>query len=110
MYEYKANVVSVYDGDTLRVDIDLGFDVWMKNASIRLIGINAPELRGETKPAGLISRDALRTQVLGKTVILQTVRDATEKYGRYLGTVILDGININSWLVANNYAVPYMEG
>lgn len=44
MYEYKAQVVSVYDGDTLTVDIDLGFEVWLRKQKIRLAGIDTPEI------------------------------------------------------------------
>ena len=46
LYHYRAVVISVYDGDTCRMDIDLGLDIWQKNEKIRLVRINTPELRG----------------------------------------------------------------
>jgi micrococcal nuclease len=109
MYTYNAHVVSVYDGDTITVDIDLGFDVNMRSLKIRLYGINAPEVRGTTKLLGLASRDALRARILDKNIVIRTIRDKQEKYGRWLGLVELDGENINDWLVKNNYAVVYMD-
>lgn len=109
MYTYNAHVVSVYDGDTITVDIDLGFDVNMRSLKIRLYGINAPEVRGSTKLLGLSSRDALRARILDKDIVIRTIRDKQEKYGRWLGLLELDGENINDWLVKNNYAVVYMD-
>lgn len=108
MYTYKARVVSVYDGDTITCDIDLGFDVIYKNQKIRLYGINAPELKGATKPQGIISRDALRGQILDKDITIETIKDEKEKFGRYLGVIFLDSLNINDWMVANNFAVVYL--
>jgi micrococcal nuclease len=123
MFEYIAYVTKVYDGDTITVDIDLGFGIWMKNESIRLADINAPEIRGEEREAGLVSRDALRKLILNKEVIIKTQKDEKGKYGRYIGTVIIhkitdilnesgdptdiyvDEINVNDWLVENNYAI-----
>ena len=63
MYEYRAFVRKVYDGDTVTVDIDLGFDVVLKGQKIRLVRINAPEVRGKERPEGLKSRDALRNKI-----------------------------------------------
>lgn len=109
MYTYNAHVVSVYDGDTITVDIDLGFDVNMRSLKIRLFGINAPEVRGVSRTEGLLSRDALRARILDKDIVIRTIRDKQEKYGRWLGLIELDGENINDWLVKNNYAVVYMN-
>lgn len=89
MYEYEANVTAVYDGDTITVDIDLGLGVWVRGEKIRLIGIDAPEVRGPERPEGLKSRDWLRALVLEKTVVLQTIKDRKGKYGRYLAHVFL---------------------
>lgn len=110
LYHYKAHVVSIYDGDTIRVNIDLGLGIIHKGntgkgVSIRLYGINTPEVRGEERTEGLISRDYLRKEILGKDVILQTIRDKTGKYGRYLGIVYHEGKNINDWLVEQGLAV-----
>ena len=50
MYEYKATVTKVYDGDTITVDFDLGFGIILKKQTIRLFGINTPEVREQRKP------------------------------------------------------------
>jgi micrococcal nuclease len=101
-------VSEVYDGDTITCDVDCGFGVTLVKQKIRLIGINAPEVRGDERDAGVISRDALREKILNKRVTLKTLKDSKEKYGRYLATILLkeDGhvIDINKWLVENNYA------
>ena len=59
LYTYNARCTSVYDGDSITVDIDLGFNHWMLNQKIRLFGINTPEVRGAERPSGLIARDRL---------------------------------------------------
>jgi micrococcal nuclease len=66
LYHYKAKVISVYDGDTIRCDVDLGFGIWKFNEQFRLANIDAPELRGREKQRGQISRDQLRSRILGK--------------------------------------------
>ena len=109
MYTYRALVTAVYDGDTITADIDMGFEVTFKNQKIRLYGINSPEVKGVTRPAGLASRDALRKKILNKQVILHTKKDDKEKFGRYLGIVTLDDENINDWLVKNGYADVYLS-
>lgn len=109
MYIYKAHVVSVYDGDTITVDIDLGFDTILKNQKIRLYGINAPELKGLNKAQGIVSRDALRSRVTGKDIIIETIQDKKEKFGRWLGKIEIDGENLNTWMIANNFAVSFMD-
>ncbi len=110
LYYYRAKVVSVYDGDTIRVNLDLGFKTWIKNEKIRLARINAPELRGPEREAGLQARDFLREQILQKEVILQTLKDRQGKYGRYLGEIWLEKegkwVNINDMLVENGFAQP----
>jgi micrococcal nuclease len=109
LYFYKAHVINVYDGDTCRVDIDLGLKTWIKNERIRLSRINAPELRGDEREKGLLSRDYLRELVLEKEVTLQTAKDKVGKYGRYLGElwIQIDGEwkNVNDLLVQNGFAV-----
>jgi len=69
LYYYKARVVRVYDGDTIHVDIDLGLSTWIKKEKLRLARINAPEIRGSQRPAGLAARDFLRNLILDKEVI-----------------------------------------
>ena len=74
LYHYSAFVTDVYDGDSITVDISLGFDAKLEDQKIRLFGLNAPEVRGKSRPEGLVSRDWLREQILGKTVWLETIK------------------------------------
>ena len=123
MYTYKAFVTKVYDGDTITVDIDLGFGIKFNRQKIRLADINTPEIRGAERESGLISRDILREKILNKEVIIETFKDKKGKYGRYIGIVYLEEelsydvllyedvggktttlVNINEWLVKNKYA------
>lgn len=105
LYVYRAVVRSVYDGDTIRVDWDLGASIWMRNEPIRLYGIDAPELRGEEREAGLAARDWLRERIDGKEIVMRTIKDAKGKYGRYLAVVFREGEDINAALVAAGHAV-----
>ena len=110
LYHYRAVVRKVYDGDTITVDIDLGLGSWIHGENLRLYRINAPEVRGTERQAGLRSRDFLRSQIMGKEVIIQTVKDKKGKYGRYLADIWLkdysgNWVNINDLLVQQGYAV-----
>lgn len=109
LYFYKAVIDSVYDGDTCTVDIDLGLNTWIRGEKVRLYRINAPEVRGPEREAGLKSRDFLRSQIEGKAVLIQTIKDRKEKYGRYLAEIWLEAddgsrVNINDLLVQQGYA------
>jgi micrococcal nuclease len=87
-YIYRAVTVSVYDGDTITADVDLGLGVWVHGQKLRLYGINAPEVRGEERVEGLASRDALRAMLpTGKSIVIATKRDKKGKYGRWLAEV-----------------------
>ena len=107
MFEYKALVVKVYDADTITAVIDLGFSVKIKH-TLRLSNIDAPEIRGKEKAEGRISRDYLKGLILGKEILIKTVRDKKGKYGRYLVTIYIeeDGmpVNVNALLVEKGYA------
>ena len=107
MYEYRAFVRKVYDGDTVTVDIDLGFDVILKDQKIRLTKINAPEVRGEQRPEGLKSRDALRDKIGNKWIRIKTQKDKKGKYGLWLGELWLDDECVNDWLLKEGYAKEY---
>lgn len=109
LYHYQAQVVSVYDGDTCTVDIDVGLGIWVKGEKLRLARINAPEVRGDEREAGLVSRDFLRTKIDGKQIMIQTIKDKTGKYGRYLAEILIQDandnfININDLMVAEGFA------
>lgn len=108
MYEYKAIVRSIYDADTIRADIDLGFGVWLSNQSLRLAGINAPEIRGEERPQGLISRDWLRDRIpTGTEILIRTDKDKRGKYGRWIAVIIHEEVDINALLVEKGLAEWY---
>jgi micrococcal nuclease len=109
-YEYRARVASVYDGDTIRVNIDLGFDTWKLNETIRLYGIDTPEIRGAERPEGLIAKDYVVSKLpVGKEITILTLRDRKEKYGRYLAIVFCDGVNLNEELVDKGLAREYLK-
>ncbi len=88
LYTYRAEIVSVYDGDTATVDIDLGFNIWMRDQTLRFYCVNTPEVRGVEREHGLIVRDAVRRWLpAGSEIILQSVEDRTGKYGRWLAVL-----------------------
>lgn len=119
LYLYKAHVISVYDGDTITVNIDLGFNLEIKNQKIRLWGIDTPEIRGEERAEGLLVKQYVSDEILYKEIILQTIKDKTGKYGRWLGIIhysttsellsenLDDLINLNEVLLLKNMAKPY---
>ena len=111
MYEYSCTVDRVVDGDTIDVVLDLGFDIMFKSR-VRLYGIDTPESRTRDKDekvrgkmAGSFLKDAVDK---GTQVVIQTkLKDSRGKYGRVLGNVIVDGLNINETMVKNYLAVAY---
>ncbi len=112
MWTYRAKVVRVIDGDTVDVDIDLGFGIWQKNERVRIMGIDTPESRTrdkDEKVRGKMAASYLKEAIKkGKKVIIQTkLKDSKGKFGRVLGNVIVDGININQSMVDNHLAVAY---
>ena len=88
MYEYRAKIVDVYDGDTFTFYVDLGFDVWVKS-KLRLYGVDTPELRGSDKEMGLVVRDYVRDEILGKLVTIMVYKKG--KFGRYVADVLPHG-------------------
>ena len=95
MYTYKAIVTSVYDGDTVTCDIDLGLNMWTKGQKIRLLGVDTPELRGDEREAGLKARDFVRGELMPNgeqsEIVLVTYKDRKGKYGRWLGEIFYGG-------------------
>jgi len=112
LYHYVAKVVRVYDGDTVFLDIDLGLRTWIKEEKIRLARIDTPELRGEEHDRGVQARDYLSSLILGKEILLTTLKDRKEKFGRYLGELWLktdSGYeNVNDKMVKEGFA-KYVE-
>ena len=116
MYEYRSSLVKIIDGDTIDVDLDLGFAVVLKKQRIRLYGINTPESRTrdkEEKKYGLAAKARLRELLESAEMI--TVKTAIDKkargkYGRILGTIFADDIDVNALLVDEGYAIVYDGG
>jgi micrococcal nuclease len=111
-YLYRAVVVRVIDGDTIDVDIDLGFYVWIKKQRIRLLGIDAPEVKGDTRPEGLAATEHLKAMIEGESIILRTVKgddggDRDDSFGRWLGTIYHDDMDVNAEMMRSGHAIPY---
>ncbi len=88
MYEYRARVVKVVDGDTMHLDIDLGLDVRTK-MTVRLYGVDAPELHGDDDERGHLAKVFAETALpVGSLVRVYTIKDRREKFGRYLASII----------------------
>ena len=118
MYEYRARVIKVVDGDTVDVDIDLGFGVWLKDERVRIMGIDTPESRTRDKVEkkfGLAAKARLK-ELLGATPILKTQvgkggEDMKGKFGRILGDFLTeDGKKCGELLVKEGHAVKYVGG
>lgn len=112
MYTYKAKVLAVHDGDTITALVDLGFHIQME-IKIRFYGINAPEITGPTKDAGLKSKQRVIDLILNKDVIVKTYKDKQEKFGRWLADIFVtetDSKSVNQILIDEGLAVPFMVG
>jgi micrococcal nuclease len=101
MYEYNCKIVRVIDGDSIIIDIDLGFSHWIHGESIRLYGVDTPECRtrdAEKKAAGLLAKEFVEEALhVGETYTLTTKEKG--KFGRYLGVIMLsDKTSINAAL------------
>jgi micrococcal nuclease len=117
MHEYNCTIRRVVDGDTVDVDIDLGFDMWIHNERVRLYGIDTPESRTrdlEEKKAGLFAKDVvLHYLPEGSKQVLRTHKDKVGKYGRVLGEfVIYDSLadrqtTINQFMIDHKIGVEY---
>ena len=114
MYEYKVYVKKIVDGDTVDVDIDLGFGVILKDERVRIMGIDTPESRTRDlieKKFGLASKARLK-ELMGKTSTLVCKEyDAKGKFGRVLGDFTTnDGRMVTDVLVEEGHAVAYFGG
>ena len=109
MYEYECKIVRVIDGDSIVLDIDLGFGLWIHNESIRLFGVDCPECRSrdkEEKAAGLAAKRFVeRFLQVGETYTLNT--QGKGKFGRYLGTISNETETVNKALINEHLAVVY---
>lgn len=109
-YIYRAKVRRVVDGDTVDVDIDLGFRTWIKGLRLRLHGLDAPEVRGDERDAGIVSKAFLVDLIGDREVVVETFKDRTGKYGRMIAIIHLERehkglLNVNEHMVAEGYAV-----
>ena len=125
MYEYRAKILRVVDGDTVDVDIDLGFGVWMHKERVRMMGIDTPESRTREKVEkkfGLASKEYVKAylpigsmQVL-KTEIDKSGEDKKGKFGRILGDfLVYDGEQdaqrkLTEVMIDQGYGVAYFGG
>ena len=120
MYEYRCKVIKVIDGDTVDVDIDLGFDIIIKGERVRIMGIDTPESRTRDKVEkkfGLASKARLKELIGGKsgpilkTQINRKGEDMRGKFGRILGDFVTDnGRLVTDILVEEGHAVAYFGG
>lgn len=101
MYEYNAVVDKVVDGDTIYCTLDLGFHTFTKQ-KVRFARIDTPELSTEE---GKIVKSIVEEMISGKSIIIRTEKQ--DKYGRWLGTIFINDIELNQWLLDNNYAKIY---
>ena len=114
MFEYKCKLIKVIDGDTIDVDIDLGFGVWLRNQRIRMYGIDTPESRTrdlEEKKYGLAAKAFLTEMLDDSHLILKTHQDERGKFGRILGevwrTTNYADQSINNYMIEKHHAVAY---
>ena len=117
MYEYRCKITRVVDGDTVDVDIDLGFGVWLHKERVRLHGIDTPESRTrdlEEKKFGLIAKEQIKFFLpAGSMQTLVTVKDKAGKFGRILGKFLIydkktdSRMTINDWMIREHHAVAY---
>lgn len=115
MYEYRVKINNIVDGDTVDVDIDLGFGVWIKDERVRIMGIDTPESRTTDeveKIFGLAAKYRLK-ELLGEYSVLKTQidkdgKDMKGKFGRVLGDFLSsEGKSISETLIEEGHAVPY---
>ena len=116
MYEYRANLIKVVDGDTVDVDIDLGFGVWLKDERVRIAGIDTPESRTSDKVEKLFGlaakkrvQELLADKVVLKTFAAKDGEDMKGKFGRILGDFYVgnDKKLLTEVMIDEGHAVPY---
>lgn len=100
MYDYNAALVRVVDGDTVRLDIDLGFWEWRHSQSYRFLRVDAPEM---STPEGIAAKSWLETYLAGKKLVAHT--EKSDHFARYLVELLADGQNVSDALVAAGHAV-----
>lgn len=108
----EGDVIHVYDGDTITIVSKLPYDASpLYRFSVRLAGIDSPEIKGKTEKEKALAQEAknaLQDLILHKMIRLRNVK--TEKYGRILADVYIGELHVNQWLLDNKYAVKYLGG
>ena len=117
MHEYRCTIKRVVDGDTVDIDIDLGFGIWIHNERVRLYGIDTPESRTrdlEEKKCGIYAKQCVETFLpVDSSQTLKTYKDKVCKFGRVLGEfVVYDPeqdrqTTINEYMIRNKIGVAY---
>lgn len=122
MYEYRCVITRIVDGDTVDVNIDLGFDVWLSNQRVRLYGIDAPESRTSDEVEehfGELSEQFVKQKLgIGESVKLvsKDYSPSSGKYGRVLGDFMVYDDQTDSWqlltqvMIREGHAVVYRDG
>tara|TARA_R100001224_G_scaffold72370_1_gene44202 strand:+ start:196 stop:624 length:429 start_codon:yes stop_codon:yes gene_type:complete len=115
MFEYNFKLVKVVDGDTVDIDIDLGFGVWLRNQRIRIMGIDTPESRTSDpveKKYGMLAKDQV-VKYLANSIKFRSFKDEKGKFGRILGDFEVFHPTSNKWMmmaeamIMENYGVKY---
>lgn len=112
LYTYRAEIVRVIDGDTVVANVDLGFDVWLRDMRLRLAGIDAPE-RNTTGAEKATT--ALTTRIEGEDVYICSIKakrsddETKDGFGRYFAVIHHKGWNINEWLLKSGLVCEYIE-
>jgi len=117
MWTYRCKLKKVIDGDTVDVDIDLGFGIWQMNERVRIMGIDTPESRTRDKiekKFGLAAKARLKS-LLGPKPVLQTTiskkgEDMKGKFGRVLGDFLIEGKQVSQIMCKEGHAVAYFGG
>ena len=117
MYEYKCKVVKVVDGDTVDVDIDLGFGVWLRDERVRIMGIDTPESRTRDKVEkvfGLAAKarlkELLKNGAVLKTQVNKNGEDMKGKFGRILGDFMVGDEMVTDIMIKEGHCVAYFGG
>lgn len=117
MYEYRVKILRIVDGDTVDVDIDLGFGVWIHKERVRIMGIDTPESRTRDRVEKLfgLAAKARLGELLGETAILKTQidksgEDARGKFGRVLGDFVVGDRMVTEIMLEEGHAVDYYGG
>jgi len=115
--KYNVHLIKVVDGDTVDVDIDLGFGIWLKDERVRIMGIDTPESRTSDKVEklfGIAAKNRLK-QLIEKDALLITTEDKSGedmkgKFGRILGDFEVDGRRVTDIMIEEGHCVPYFGG